>query len=90
MARLAVVRRLAGRSEVLVDGVVRFSGAAAIDGLAWSPDGNWLLLSLPEADQWVFVRARGPYGLRAVANVSSQFRSRGFPAVRGWCCFARN
>jgi hypothetical protein len=84
--RLAVARTVATRNEVLVDGVVRFSGAASIGGLAWSPDGRWLLVSLPEADQWVFVRAGGRYELRAVANVSAQFRSRSFPAIRGWCC----
>ena len=85
--RLAVARRpIPGRSEVLVDGVVRFSAAAGIDDVIWSPNGRWLLLSVPEADQWVFVRARGEYSLRAVAGVSSQFRSRGFPTIAGWCC----
>ena len=51
-----------------------------------SPDGNWLAVGWPEADQLVFVRAEGGRQLRAVANVSSQFRSRSFPTIEGWCC----
>jgi hypothetical protein len=39
----------------------------------------------PMADQWVFVRVGGE-GIRAVSNVSEQFRSRSFPRVEGWCC----
>src|SRR5439155_1033004 len=49
----------------------------------WSPDGRWLLIGLPEADQWVFVRADGRK-ITAVSNVSSQFRSQPFPRVEGW------
>lgn len=84
--RLAIVRTLAGRSDVLVDGRVRFSTAGGLIQPTWSPDGSWLLLSLPQADQWVFVRTRGRTGLQAVSNVSGQFRSRGFPTLSGWCC----
>ena len=84
--RLAVVRNLSGRSDVLVDGRVRFSTIGVLTQPTWSPDGSWLLLSLPRADQWVFVRTRGRTGLRAVSNVSRQFRSKSFPAIGGWCC----
>jgi hypothetical protein len=62
-----------------------FAGGGPLDGLAWSPDGRWLLVGWPAADQWVFVRADGRR-IRAVANVSEQFRSRSFPRVEGWCC----
>ena len=62
-----------------------FAGAEPLDGLAWSPDGRWLLVGWPAADQWVFVRADGRR-IRAVSNVSEQFRSRSFPRVEGWCC----
>jgi len=86
--RLAVVRTVRGRSDVLVDGRVRFSTAGAIVRPVWSPDGRWLVVALPLADQWVFVRASGKTGLRAVANVSSQFRSRSFPLIEGWCCLS--
>ena len=51
-----------------------------------SPDGRWLAVGWPEADQFVFAQARGGRQLRAVANVSSQFRSRSFPTISGWCC----
>ena len=51
-----------------------------------SPDGRWLAVGWPEADQLVFVRVAGGRQLRAVANVSNQFRSRSFPTISGWCC----
>ena len=51
-----------------------------------SPDQRWLAVGWPEADQLVFVRVRGGRQLRAVSNVSSQFRSRSFPTISGWCC----
>ena len=62
-----------------------FAGAGAFDSLAWSPDGRWLLVSWPAADQWLFIRANGR-GVRAVSNISEQFRSGSFPRVVGWCC----
>jgi hypothetical protein len=61
-----------------------FSVLGTIDQIAWAPDGRWLLVTLPAADQWVFVRARGP-GLRAVSNIAQQFGGS-FPALGGWCC----
>ena len=84
--RLAVVRTAAGRSDVVVDGRVRLSTAGTLGAPLWSPDGRWLLVSLAEADQWIFIRAAGRQQIRAVANVSKQFRSRAFPQVAGWCC----
>lgn len=62
-----------------------FAGAGPFEGLAWSPNGRWLLLGWPAADQWVFVRGDGR-SIRAVANVSEQFRSGTFPRIEGWCC----
>jgi hypothetical protein len=82
----AVVRR--GKvSQVVVDGTVVFSCACELRGLTWSPDGRWLLLGSPEADQWIFVRP-ATKRIVAVSNVSEQFRSRTFPSVAGWCCAA--
>lgn len=51
-----------------------------------SADGRWLAVGWPEADQFVFVRTEGRRQIRAVSNVSAQFRSRSFPTIRGWCC----
>ena len=92
--RLAVVRRLGDRSEVLLFDADRlgrrpqrlFSGTGRLTDLAWSPDARWLLIGWETADQWVFVRVAGARRIEAVANVSAQFRSSRFPSVEGWCC----
>jgi hypothetical protein len=64
------------------------SGPGAFGDLAWSPDGRWLLVTWPAADQWVFVRATAAGGRRisAFANVSEQFGSVSPPRIEGWCC----
>jgi hypothetical protein len=63
-----------------------FSGASRFADVSWAPlDGRWVLVTWPTADQWVFVRSDGT-GIRAVSNVSEQFRSRAFPRIEGWCC----
>jgi hypothetical protein len=80
-----VLRRRAGASEVVAGDRVVFRTTGRLEGLTSSPDGRWLLVGWPASDQWLFVRADGS-GLRAVANVSEQFRSRTFPRVDGWCC----
>jgi hypothetical protein len=80
------VLRYRGRSsEVVVGRRVVFRTAGRLQGATRSADGRWLLLGWPAADQWLFVRSNGR-GLRAIANVSEQFRSRSFPRVEGWCC----
>jgi hypothetical protein len=67
--------------------VRRVLGASAdVDAPVRSPDGRWLAAGWPEADQLVFVRTAGGRQIRAVSNVSSQFRSRSFPTINGWCC----
>jgi RNA polymerase sigma-70 factor (ECF subfamily) len=68
------------------DGRSLFRSTGEFRELAWSPDGRWLLVSWPTADQWVFVRASGAKRIRAVAGVSEQFRSRSAPRIEGWCC----
>jgi hypothetical protein len=82
---LALIRQRGEISQVVVGGRVVFRGAGRLRDLTWSPDGRWLLVAWPIADQWVFVRADGR-GIRAVSNISEQFRSRSFPRVDGWCC----
>jgi hypothetical protein len=83
---LARIFQREGRSRVLIGrrGVV-FSASGRLEQPVWTPDGQWLLVAWPTADQWVFVRADGRR-IRAVSNVSEQFRSRSFPRVEGWCC----
>jgi dipeptidyl aminopeptidase/acylaminoacyl peptidase len=73
-----------------------FATAGRIGDLAWSPDGAWLLVTLPDADQWVLIGtgAGGHPRLRAVSSISRQFdpgnrADAPFPAVRGWCCSQR-
>jgi hypothetical protein len=60
--------------------------------LAFSPDGQWLLVSWPAADQWIFVRVAGPPRIEAVSRIAEQFGAkrpdREFPSVDGWCCVA--
>ncbi len=85
-----------GPVVLLVDGdTVRlpsrpiFTGAARLGNVAWSPDGSWLLVSWPSADQLVFRRI-APAKLYAVSNVAAQFSpgapAPAFPRVAGWCC----
>jgi dipeptidyl aminopeptidase/acylaminoacyl peptidase len=56
----------------------------------WSPDGHWLLVAWPAADQWVFVRVAGGPHVAAVSRIAQQFSATGsarpFPQLEGWCC----
>jgi hypothetical protein len=61
-----------------------FTGAPALGDAAWSPNGKWLLIAWPAADQLVFVRVGPTPKLDAVSNVSRQFLSRTFPDIAGW------
>lgn len=49
-----------------------------------SPDGRWLAVGWPVADQLLFLPAEEGSDVVAVANVSEQFRSGTFPRVEGW------
>jgi hypothetical protein len=82
---LGVIRPRGPASELVSGGRVVLRTPGRLSGVASSPDGRWLMVGWPAADQWVFVRTDGS-GLRAVANVSEQFRSRLFPRGEGWCC----
>jgi outer membrane protein assembly factor BamB len=76
-----------GQARLFVIGApgTLLSVPGVLDALTWSPDGRWLAVSWPAADQWVFVRADGRR-IRAVSNVSEQFRTTSFPRIDGWCC----
>lgn len=58
--------------------------------VAWSPNGRWLLVSWPAADQWVFAQVTGAPRIAAVSRIAQQFtpgsRGLGLPRVDGWCC----
>lgn len=77
------------RDQVLVGGRRLFAGAGIRD-LSWSPDGRWLLIDWPAANQWVFVRAAGAPRVAAVSRIAQQFSASGsvrvFPRLEGWCC----
>ncbi len=82
---VAVARVHGSQSTAYVlNGRDLFNGTGVFRELAWSPDGRWLLVGWQTADQWVFVRAEGGRRIRAVANVSEQFRSETFPDIEGW------
>jgi hypothetical protein len=78
------VDRLHARAQELFSGTGRFSD------LAWAPDGRWLLLAWPTADEFVFLHENGAPRIRAVSAIASQFDPRaaggGFPTIDGWCC----
>lgn len=82
---LAVVRRMEAGSELVVAGRLRFQGSGTFADATWSPDGRWLAVAWPEADQLVFVRSAGPRRIEAAANVSGQFESASAPRLAGWC-----
>jgi hypothetical protein len=78
------IRRRAGQSEVLFHGRVVFRGTGVFGQVVRSPNGRWLLVSWPTADQWVFVRVRGGRRIVGASRIAAQFG--GFPRVSGWCC----
>ena len=83
----AVALTVGNQARLFMPGVPgsALSGPGVLRDLAWSPDARWLLVGWPAADQLVLVRADG-VRVRAVSNVSEQFRSRSFPRIEGWCC----
>jgi hypothetical protein len=67
------------------------AGPGRFGAPAWSPDGRWLLLPWPDADQWLFLRPTGGRRVLAVANIARQFTPDGgergaFPRSVTWCC----
>ena len=82
----AVVRRRGAASEAVLDGRVLFRGTGEFRDVAVSPDGRWLLVTWPTADQWVFVRTSGRRRIDAVSGITRQFGGGRFPTIGGWCC----
>jgi WD40 domain-containing protein len=76
---LAIVRR---HAILVLDGEQTrpvFTARVELQGLVWSPDGRWLLTSLPSADQWIFV---GKRRVLAVSHIARQFG--GAASLDGW------
>ncbi len=79
---VAVIRRRGAASEVVLGSRVLFRGPGELRDLAWSPDGRWLLVTWPTANQWVFLRV-GSARIRAYSQIRQQFGGS-FPSVAGW------
>jgi hypothetical protein len=65
-----------------------FAGPGRFGDLAWSPNGQWLLVDWPTANQWVFLHGSR---VHAVANIRQEFRRADDvpPSLRfgeRWCC----
>jgi WD40-like Beta Propeller Repeat len=67
-----------GRTEIL------FRARGDLTGPTWSPDGRWLLIGWPSADQWLFIDTERPRHVVAFDRISEQFGGGRFPRVTGW------
>jgi hypothetical protein len=83
----AGIRVSGGQSQAVLDDRVVFRGTGVFAQVVRSPDGRWVLVTWPTADQWVFVRTSGRRRIVGESRISAQFA--GFPRVAGWCCTAR-
>ncbi|MBA3735617.1 MAG: hypothetical protein H0W90_10550 [Actinobacteria bacterium] len=61
-----------------------FAGAGSFDTVAWSPDGNWLVLGWPSADQWLFIRSAAVRKVIPISGIDSAFGPGAQPTE--WCC----
>jgi hypothetical protein len=82
----AVIQKRGASSEVELDGRTVFRGTGAFRDVARSPDGRWLLVTWPTADQFVFVRVGRPRTIVASSAITEQFGGGAFPRIAGWCC----
>jgi hypothetical protein len=84
--QVAVVRDHGTQTDafLLNSGKTLFHIVGALRQVVASPDGHWLLLTFPAADQWIFVRVQGAHAIRAFSGISRQFGGGRFPNVSGW------
>ncbi|MGH2914878.1 MAG: hypothetical protein ACRDMX_07810, partial [Solirubrobacteraceae bacterium] len=65
-----------------------FTAAETLADPAFSPDGRWLVVASPSADEWLWLRVAGALRIGAVSGVAAKFHagtaSRGFPAPADW------
>lgn len=67
----------------------RMLAGVGLGQVVFSPNGRWLLVSWPVADQWVFLRVAGPPRIDAVSNISRQLHAPDAAEhLEGWCCAA--
>jgi hypothetical protein len=83
--RVTFIRAHGLQSDVFSgrDGQLLFRGTGVFGQLAFSPNGRWVLVTWPTANQWVFVR-NGRRKIVGAAQIARQFG--GFPRIEGWCC----
>jgi hypothetical protein len=90
---LAFVEHSAGRSVLWFYPRLRpdatgarrvFAGAGSFDAVSWSPDGRWLVLSWPSADQWLFIRSATVRKVTPISGIDSAFGTDAKPTE--WCC----
>jgi hypothetical protein len=80
--RLIVTERGGGAEQL-------FFARSRLTGPTWSPDGRWLLVGWPAADQWLFIDPDRPHHVKPFERISEQFDPGGdgpapFPSVSGW------
>lgn len=65
-----------------------FATGAPLNDPHWSPDGRWLLVDSPVADQWLFLRTTTRPRVVAVSNIARQLDPGSLtaraPTVAGW------
>jgi hypothetical protein len=83
--RVAAIRVTRSSSRVVLLNSKRtiFAGTGAFRQLLFSPNGRWVLITWPTANQWVFVHAH-PRKIVGAARISNQFGA--YPRISGWCC----
>jgi hypothetical protein len=82
---LALIR--GANVDLIAAGARHVLTAGGLRQVAWSPDGHWLLVSWPVADEWLFVHVGGGARILAFPRIRQQFQR--FPELEGWCCTAR-
>lgn len=84
-----------GQVRVLLAGPRRparvLLAAQSLADPVWSADGRELMVSWPDADQWLFLRGASLNRVDALTDVSKQFSpgssgAASFPRTTGWCC----
>jgi hypothetical protein len=61
-----------------------FTGAGTLERVVWSPDGRWLLLGWPSADEWLFIRSAKVRKVVPISGIGEAFGPEA--RIEGWCC----